>query len=315
MLDVKLLQTFREVAMRGSFSLAAEELGFTQPAISQHLARLERHLGVKVLERTARGVKLTPAGEALLAETETVLSSVRQAERAAKAAGGVVASRLRVGAFPSAAAGLVPGAVREARRLGGRAGFPDIELDLQVMEPEPALRALVRGRVDIALMIQSPLDPVVVPDGIELLEVTDDPMMIALPPDHSMASRHNVDLSELAEEPFLLTELGGTCADSNILLRACRDAGFAPNVRLESEDYNALQGMAAAGLGISIVPRMATIGAHPGVVLRPLKPPAPSRTILAAVSKERDPLVDAFVESLQAAGDELDGKARLTVVA
>src|SRR3954471_25035263 len=116
MLDIRLLQTFREVAMRGSFSLAAEELGFTQPAVSQHLARLERHLGVKVLERTARGVKVTPAGEALLAETEAVLSSVRQAERAAKAARGGVAARVRVGASPAAAAGRVPGAVREARR-------------------------------------------------------------------------------------------------------------------------------------------------------------------------------------------------------
>jgi len=312
MLDVRLLQTFREVAMRGSFSLAAEELGFTQPAISQHLARLERHLGVKVLERTARGVKLTPAGEALLAETEGVLSSVRQAERAAKAAGGVVASRLRVGAFPSAAAGLVPGAVREARR---RMPHPDIELDLRVMEDQPGLRALVRGRLDIALMIQSPFDPIVVPDEIELLEITEDPMMIALPPDHPMASRRSVDLAQLADEPFLLTELGGTCADSNIMLRACRDAGFAPNVRLESEDYNALQGMAAAGLGVSIIPRMATIGAYPGVVVLPLKGSPPSRTILAAVNKERDPIVDAFVEALQAAGDELDGKARLTAVA
>jgi DNA-binding transcriptional LysR family regulator len=139
-------------------------------------------------------------------------------------------------------------------------------------------------------------------------------MMIALPPDHRMASRRSVDLAELADEPFLLTELGGTCADSNIMLHACRDAGFAPNVRLESEDYNALQGMAAAGLGVSIVPRMATVGAHPGVVLRPLKD-APSRTILAAVSKDRGPLVDAFVEALRAAGDELDGKTRLAVVA
>ena len=312
MLDVRLLQTFREVAMRGSFSLAAEELGFTQPAISQHLARLERHLGVKVLERTARGVTLTPAGEALLAETESVLSSVRQAERAARAAGGVVASRLRVGAFPSAAAGLVPGAVREARR---RLPHPDIDLDLRVMEDQPGLRALVRGRLDIALMIQSPFDPIVVPDEIELLEITEDPMMIALPPDHPMASRRSVDLAQLADEPFLLTELGGTCADSNIMLRACRDAGFAPNVRLESEDYNALQGMAAAGLGVSIIPRMATIGAYPGVVVRPLKGSPPSRTILAAVNKERDPIVDAFVEALQAAGDELDGKSRLTAVA
>lgn len=298
--------------MRGSFSLAAEELGFTQPAISQHLARLEKHLGVKVLERTARGVKLTPAGDALLAETEAVLSSVRHAERAAKAAGGVVASRLRIGAFPSAAAGLVPGAVRHARR---RRPHPDIELDMRVMEPEPALRALARNRVDIALMIESPLDPIVVPEGVELLEVTEDPMMVALPPEHRMASRRSIDLAELADEPFLLTELGGTCADSNIMRHACRDAGFAPNVRLESEDYNALQGMAAAGLGVSIVPRMATVGAHPGVVLRPLKGAAPSRTILAAVSKDRDALVDTFVEALRAAGDELDGKTRLTAVA
>jgi len=312
MLDVRLLQTFREVAMRGSFSLAAEELGFTQPAVSQHLARLERHLGVKVLERAARGVTLTPAGEALLAETEAVLSSVRQAERAAQSAGGVVASRLRVGAFPSAAAGLVPGAVQAARRRGPH---PDIELDLRVVEPEPGMRAVARNRLDIALMIESPLDPIVLPEGIELLEVTEDPMMIALPPDHRMASRRSIDLAELADEPFLLTELGGTCADSNIMLHACRDAGFAPNVRLESEDYNALQGMAAAGLGVSIVPRLATVGAHPGVVLRPLKP-APTRTILAAVSKDRDALVDTFVEALRAAGDELEGnKSRLTAVA
>src|SRR3954468_17064170 len=312
MLDIRLLQTFREVAMRGWFSLAAEELGCAPPAVSQHLARLERHLGVKVLERTARGVKVTPAGEALLAETEAVLSSVRQAQGAARAAGGVVASRRRVAAFPSAAAGLVPGAVREARR---RQPHPEIDLDLQVIEGEPALRALARGRLDIALTIGSPLDPVVVPEGYELLEITEDPMMIALPPDHRMATRTSIDLCELADESFLLTELGGTCADSNIMLHACRDAGFAPNVRLESEDYNALQGMAAAGLGVSIVPRLATVGAHPGVVLRPLKP-APTRTILAAVSKDRDALVDTFVEALRAAGDELEGnKSRLTAVA
>ena len=85
MLDVRLLQTFREVAMRGSFSLAAEELGFTQPAISQHLARLERHLGVKVLERTARGVTLTPAGEALGVElSESLEGCVVSGDRAAQ---------------------------------------------------------------------------------------------------------------------------------------------------------------------------------------------------------------------------------------
>jgi DNA-binding transcriptional LysR family regulator len=311
MLDVRLLQTFREVAMRGSFSLAADELGFTQPAVSQHVARLERHLGVKLLERAGRAVTLTAAGEALLAQTDAVLSSVRSAEKAAQAAAGVVASRLRVGAFPSAAAGLVPGAVREARR---RSAHPDIELDLRVMEPEPALRALVRGRIEVALMIDSPLQPVDVPDGVELLPVAEDPMMVALPPEHPLASRRSLDLSELAGEQFLLTEVGGTCADSNIVRHACRDAGFDPQVRLESEDYNALQGMAAAGLGIALVPRMATIGAHPGIVLRPLRS-APVRAILAAVATDHPPLVDDFVDSLRVSGLALDGKRRLTAAA
>jgi DNA-binding transcriptional LysR family regulator len=312
MLDVRLLQTFREVALRGSFSLAAEELGFTQPAVSQHVARLERHLGVKLLERAARAVTLTAAGEALLAETDAVLASVGRAEKAAKTAGGIVASRLRVGAFPSAAAGLVPGAVREARTRRPR---PDIELDLRVMEPQPALRALARGRIDLALIIDSPLDVVTVSDGVTLLPVTDDPMMAALPPGHRLANRRSIDMAELAEEPLLLTELGGTCADSNIVRRACRDAGFSPQVRLESEDYNALQGMAAAGLGVALVPRMATIGAHPGIVLRPLRGAAPVRSILAAVADDRAQHVDDFVEALCAAGRELAGKDRLTAVA
>jgi DNA-binding transcriptional LysR family regulator len=312
MLDVRLLQTFREVALRGSFSLAADELGFTQPAVSQHLARLERHLGVKLLERASRGVTLTAAGEALLAETDAVLASVGRAEKAAQTAGGLVASRLRVGAFPSAAAGLVPGAVREAR---GRRPHPDIELDLRVMEPEPALRALVRGRLDLALMIDSPLDLLTVPDGITVLPVAEDPMMVALPGGHRLASRRSVDMAELAEEPLLLTELGGTCADSNIVLRACRDAGFSPQVRLESEDYNALQGMAAAGLGVAVVPRLATIGAHPGIVLRPLRGAAPVRGILAAVADDRPEIVDDFVDALRAAGRELAGKDRLSAVA
>lgn len=298
--------------MRGSFSLAAEELGFTQPAVSQHLARLERHLGVKLLERAARAVTLTAAGEALLAETDAVLASVGRAEKAAQTAGGIVASRLRVGAFPSAAAGLVPGAVRAAR---GRGPHPDIELDLRVMEPEPALRALERGRIDLALLIDSPLDLVSVPGGVTVLPVAEDPLMVALPPEHRLANRRSIDLAELADEPMLLTELGGTCADSNIVLHACRDAGFSPQVRLESEDYNALQGMAAAGLGVALVPRLATVGAHPGIVLRPLRGAAPVRGILAAVADDRPQIVDDFVDALRASGRALAGKDGLTAAA
>src|SRR5690348_5569841 len=133
MLDLKLLTTFREVAVRRSFSEAAAALSFTQPAISQHIARLEDGLGTRLLERDARGVKLTSAGEVLLRHASLLLDAARRAEEEVQLAAGIGRARVRVAAFPSAAAGLLPGATRELR-----ARRPDAELALQVLEADPA---------------------------------------------------------------------------------------------------------------------------------------------------------------------------------
>src|SRR5690242_18947535 len=143
MLDLKLLTTFREVAVRGSFSEAAAALDFTQPAVSQHISRLETTLGVRVLERIARGVKLTPAGEVLSRHASALLDAGRRAEEAVRDAAGIGRAQVRVAAFPSAAAGLLPGATRErpTRR-------PVAEPFLHVAEHEAALDALLSGRVD-----------------------------------------------------------------------------------------------------------------------------------------------------------------------
>ena len=140
MLDLKLLTTFREVAVRGSFSDAAAALDFTQPAVSQHISRLESTLGVRVLERSARGVSLTPAGEVLVRHASALLDAARRAEEAVREAAGVGRAQVRVAAFPSAAAGLLPGATRELRNRR-----PDAELTLQVLEDEPAVDALLAG--------------------------------------------------------------------------------------------------------------------------------------------------------------------------
>src|SRR5918994_4430247 len=125
MLDLKLLTTFREVAIRGSFSDAAVALDFTQPAVSQHISRLESALGTRVLERSARGVTLTPAGEVLVRHASALLDAARRAEEAVRDAAGVGRAQVRLGAFASAAAGLVPGAMRAFR-----ARRPDAELVL-----------------------------------------------------------------------------------------------------------------------------------------------------------------------------------------
>src|SRR4051812_33706021 len=212
MLDLKLLTTFREVAVRGSFSEAATALGYTQPAVSQHVSRLESAIGVRLLERDARGVTTTPAGELLLARASSLLHAARRAEADVQAAGGPGRSTVRVGAFPSVAAGLVPGATQELR-----ARRPDLRLDLRLVEPEPGLDELLAGRLDLSTIIDSELQPAARREGAEYVHVCDDPMFVALAVDHPMAGRPSIGLEELAEEPWLMPAVGGTCADSSVI--------------------------------------------------------------------------------------------------
>jgi DNA-binding transcriptional LysR family regulator len=311
MLDLKLLTTFREVAVRGSFSEAAAALDFTQPAVSQHIGRLEQSLGTRVLERSARGVTLTPAGEVLVRHASALLDAARRAEEAVRDAAGVGRAQVRLAAFPSAAVGLIPGATRELR-----ARRPDAELALQVLEEEPALDALLAGRVDLATISQSPLAPSPPRNGIEYFAIADDELCVAVAADHHLATRPAVALSELHDQPFLIPQASGTCADSNVVLNAFRAAGFEPNVRFESDDYQALQGMAAAGIGIALIPSIALVSSRSDVVVVPLRGRAPVRRLVVAVrAGEQGVLVEHMIESLRDAARALAGRPALAVVA
>jgi DNA-binding transcriptional LysR family regulator len=311
MLDLKLLTTFREVAVRGSFSEAAAALDFTQPAVSQHISRLEQALGVRVLERSARGVALTPAGEVLVRHAGELLDAARRAEEAVRQAAGVGRPQMRVSAFPSAAAGLMPGATRELR-----ARRPDAELSLQVLENEPGLDALLAGRIDVATLVMSPLLTSTPRAGVEYVPIADDELRVAVAADHPLATRASVSLEELCEEPFLITEVGGTCADSNVVLNAFRDAGFDPNVRFASDDYQALQGMAASGIGVALIPTLALVSSRSDVVVLPLRGRAPARRIVAAVrAGETNPLVEHMIESMRSAARKLGRRPTLAAVA
>ncbi len=130
MLDLKLLTTFREVALRRSFSDAATVLGYTQPAVSQHVARLEAIVGVRLLDRDARGVHPTPAGELLLTRAAALLEDARRAEEEVREAAGAGRPTVRIGAFATLAAGLLPGATRDLR-----ARRPDLRMEVKVIEP------------------------------------------------------------------------------------------------------------------------------------------------------------------------------------
>jgi DNA-binding transcriptional LysR family regulator len=311
MLDLKLLTTFREVALRRSFSDAASALGYTQPAVSQHVSRLEAALGVRLLERDARGVHATPAGELLLTRAAALLDAARRAEDDVREAAGAGRPTVRVGAFPTLAAGLLPGATRDLR-----ARRPDLRLEVKVVEPEPAIDDLLAGRLDLATIIDSELLPMGVRPGVEHVHLCDDPLLVVMATDHPMAGRASVGLDELGEEAWLMPEVGGTCADSNIILRACRDAGFEPDVRFAFDDYPALQGMAAAGVGVALIPSLATANIRADVAIIPLRGQPPARRIGAVVRVgEADPLVDHVIEALRASARALPTGRALAAVA
>ncbi|MCW3021060.1 MAG: LysR family transcriptional regulator, partial [Conexibacter sp.] len=209
------------------------------------------------------------------------------------------------------AGGLLPGATRDLR-----ARRPDLRLEVRVIEPEPGIDELLSNRLDLATVIDSELQPSGVRAGVTHIHLCDDPLLLVMPAEHPMAGRASIGLEELAEEDWLLPDVGGTCPDSNIVLRACRDAGFEPKVRLAFDDYNALQGMAAAGVGIALIPSLATANIRGDVAICPLRGRPPERRIQAAIRVgEDDPLVEHVVEALRGAARALPSGRPLAAVA
>jgi DNA-binding transcriptional LysR family regulator len=298
MFDARLLSVFREVATRGSFSEAAQALSFTQPAVSQQIARLERELGTRLLARNAHGVTPTPAGAVLLRHAEAVLAQLREAEAEVQSVAGVQRPRLRVGAFASAAASIMPPALAALR-----ASQPAAEVTLHVVELPDSLDDLRTGDLDLALVLDSELTPLELPAGVEAVPVFDDPMLAALPYSHRLAGRSAISLADLGSEEWMVCGVSGTCPDTNVVLRACREAGFAPQVTFASNDYSAIQGMVASGMGVALIPSLALVSARDDIAIRPLHGATPTRRVRAAMATDRpSALADALLETLRASG-------------
>src|SRR5215212_907163 len=191
MLDVRRLRVLREVAQRGSFSAAAEALSFTQSAVSQQIAALERESGAKLIERNPRGIRLTDAGRALVEHADAVLARIEDAEEELAAIAGLRGGRLRMATFQSAGATLVPRAVGEFHRR-----HPEVDLTVR-QDDFTADQQLATGEVDLAIVMDFEDMPKVEPQ-LELTHLLDDPYDVVLPRDHRLAERAKVDLADLA---------------------------------------------------------------------------------------------------------------------
>jgi DNA-binding transcriptional LysR family regulator len=309
MLDVRRMRVLREVAAQGSFSGAAEALNFTQSAVSQHVAALERETGAQLVERGARGVRLTDAGRLLVRHADAILARIESAEDELAALAGLRGGRLRLISFQSGGATLAPRAVASFR---GR--HPQVELSMSEAEPGEAAQRLSAGEADIALVYDHPALPDLLPDDLDLVHLLDDRYEAILPADHRLAGRRRLSLGDLRDEPWVASTYASGCRQISDVV--CREVGFQPKVAFEVDETTAAQALVAAGVGVSIFPHLALTTRHPGVVVRTLSD-APERRIWAARRKDAyaSPAADAMLQILQDVAAEFGGAAPLELVA
>jgi len=310
MLDVRRMRVLREVAAQGSFSAAADALAYTQSAVSQQIAALEREAGIRLVDRNARGVRLTDAGRALVEHADAILARLADAEAELEAIAGLRGGRVRLASFPSAGATIMPEAIARFRER-----HPGVELTLEPAEPEPSLTKLRTGEVDVALDITAGYRASA-DDAIERVHLLDDPMYVALPKGHPLARKRNLKLAELAEESWILGSTG-SCPDTSIFLRSCQLAGFEPRVAFNSDDYFAIQGFVAAGMGASLIPDLALISVREDIVVRSLGARPPVRVIWAATVRDsyRSPAKQAMLDVLAEVGAEFSENRRALALA
>ncbi|MGD0980149.1 MAG: LysR family transcriptional regulator, partial [Solirubrobacteraceae bacterium] len=269
------LKVFVEVAKQGSISAAAEELSYTQSAVSQQIAALEAETGVTLIERLPRGVRLTTAGSTLLAHAEGILGRLAAAEADLEAIAGLRGGQLRMASFPTAGATLMPLAIAMFR-----AQHPEVELTLAEGEPEEIAPRLFAGEFDLALLFEFEGTSESLVADLVRQPLFEDPMFLALPADHPLSRRRTLRLADLRAEAWVQTSSSSACARH--VVRCCHVAGFEPIVSFESDDYQTVQGLVAAGVGVALIPKLAVASAREDIAIRALSPSSPVRNVIAA---------------------------------
>ncbi|MFF9494377.1 LysR family transcriptional regulator [Streptomyces flaveolus] len=272
MLDVRRLRILQHLAAYGTVAATAEALHLTPPAVSQHLAALQKEAGTPVVEKRGRTLRLTAAGELLVAHAEIILTELAAAESGLAALRSGRRGIVRITAFASAARTLV---APLWPRLANSDPDPELSLRLSVQEPDQALDELHKGSTDLALVHSYTVLPRSFPAVYEQALLMEEPVLLALHPRQAgelgLRPGQPVDLSLAADLPWLTPGPETSCYE--MIQRACGAAGFVPDIRTRSSDFAVLAALAAAGAGASLIPRMALPDTTDSLSLHPLLHP------------------------------------------
>lgn len=292
-MDTGLLETFRQVATQGSITAAAEARGYTQSAVSRQVSALESSLGARLFDRVSRGVQLTEHGRSLLPHAESLLERLEDARRDLEALDRLEGGRLRVGAFPTAVAALIP---RAMAAFGAR--HPKVSLSLIEGTTRRQVARLQAGDVDLAVVSAFP-DQRLEADEFDLVHLLDDVMLVAFSPSHPLARRRRVRIAELVDESWIAAD---PSEDPRLLGPASLRLTSEPRIDFVVGGWTAKLGLVAAGLGITLVPSLAAKGARSDIALVPLHPEdGPPRGVYAATPRglAKAPAVGAFMDVLE----------------
>ncbi|MEU6733667.1 LysR family transcriptional regulator [Streptomyces physcomitrii] len=299
MLNLERLRTLDALARHGSVSGAAEGLHVTTSAVSQQMAKLEREVGQQLLAKYGRGVRLTDAGQLLAEHAGRILSQVQLAQSDLEAHRGQAVGELRMGAFPTGARGLLPATVAELR-----ARHPGLRVRTVEWEPERAVAGVVRGDLDLAVVLDWYNKPLGLPDGLVKAALLDDPIDVALPVDHPLAGRTSAELAEFTGDEWITWPEGAFCHEW--LLFTLRAQGIEPCIAHRAEEHQTQLAYVAAGLGVCVAPRLGREPMPAGVCAVPVRDGV-FRHVYAVwrADADRRPSIRAAVEALRRAADHV----------
>lgn len=304
MIDARRLRILRAVADHRTVTAAAAALYLTPSAVSQQLAALEQETGHRLVERGARGARLTPAGDILLTHANAVLAQLERAEAELAAYGAGDAGTVTVAAFATGIGLVLAPAIAALGRTA-----PGIKVRVQDAEGDASVPMVLDRQVDVAVAVEYRGAPGEDDRRLTRVPLYSEPFDAVLPVAHRLAGQEQVAVADLEKDAWIGPYPGNPCHD--VVVLACEYAGFAPNLEHSSDDFHAVVALAGAGAGVALVPRSALRGmALADVVVRPVRGSAPTRRVFAAVRRgaEAHPLIAPVLEALAgAAGDDVLG--------
>jgi DNA-binding transcriptional LysR family regulator len=289
------LHMLRVLAAHGTVTGAAEALHYTPSAVSQQLRALGRDLGVDLVVHEGRGVRLTPAARVLLAHADELFAKAEEirgelADHSAQGSG-----TLRLCGFSTAAAALLP---HVATRFRGTR--PNCSVRITEADPEECFELLLADEADVAVVVATAGIPPTNDPRFDQRPLLDDPLDLVVPKGHRFAQQSSVLLSETVDEAWIADRPGRPF--HQLLQTACAAAGFTPAVAHRASEWDTGAALVAAGLGVSLVPRLARLPSSYPIVRVPLRgSPAPFRHIVTSVRRgsHRHPTIAAALEELQ----------------